>query len=80
MKHITDFINESQVINEAEFCKPDDICYIVVNKDGQNSCSYLPYTGFGEGDELKKHAEAMEKYMGDGHTVKEVKFKDIKQD
>ena len=56
MKNLKDCL-----INEAEFCKPNDICYKVLNKDGEQICVYLPYTGFGEGEELKNKAEAMAK-------------------
>ena len=72
MKNIKDFLT----INEAEFCKPNDICYKVLNKEGKQICVYLPYTGFGEGEELKQHAESMAK----AHNGKyiEIKFKEIK--
>lgn len=74
MKSITQFINE------AEFCKPDDICYIVVDKKtNERRCCYLPYTGFGEGDELKKAALEMAKSLGDGFKVVEMKFKDTQE-
>jgi hypothetical protein len=76
MKSIKDLC----LINEAEFCKPDDICYIVVDKKtNERKCNYLPYTGFGEGDELKKAALEMAKWLGDGFKVVEMKFKDLKK-
>lgn len=72
MKGIIEFINE------AEFCKPNDICYIVVDiKTGDKKCNYLPYTGFGEGEELKKVALKMAEHIGNC-DVKEVKYKDLK--
>ena len=71
MKDIKEFLT----INEAEFCKPNDLCYKVLNKDGEQICVYLPYTGFGEGDELKKQAEAMAK-AHNGKAI-EIKFKEI---
>jgi hypothetical protein len=74
MKSLLNFIT----INEAEFCKPDDICYIVVDKDNNKCCTYLPYTGFGDGEQLKSIAEKMAKSLGNDHKVIEVKFKDIK--
>jgi len=63
------------LINEAEFCKPNDICYKVLNKEGDKICVYLPYTGYGEGIELKQYAEAMAK-THNGKVI-EVQFKDI---
>lgn len=74
MKNLKDYM-----INEAEFCRPNDICYIVVDKEDNQCCVYLPYTGFGEGEELKNTAEKMSKWLGDGHKVIEIKFKDIKR-
>lgn len=65
------------IINEAEFCKPNDICYIVVDKDGNRKANYIPYTGFGEGEELKALAEKMAEWLGHEHKVIEVKFKDL---
>ena len=75
MKNLKDCL-----INEAEFCKPNDICYVVVDKDGNQRCTYLPFTGFGEGEELKATAEKMAKWIGDGCKVVEMEFKDIKRD
>jgi hypothetical protein len=73
MKSITQFINE------AEFCKADDICYVVVDvKTGDRKCTYLPYTGFGEGEELKKVALKMADFIGNC-DVKEVKYKDLQK-
>ena len=63
------------LINEAAFAKPNDICYKVFNKDDNQVCVYIPYTGFGEGDELKQRAEAMAK-QHNGY-VKEIKMKDL---
>ena len=72
MKGIIEFINE------AEFCKPNDICYVVVDiKTGDKKCNYLPYTGFGEGEELKKVALKMAEHIGNC-DVKAVKYKDLK--
>lgn len=73
MKGIIEFINE------AEFCKPDDICYVVVDiKTGDKKCNYLPYTGFGEGEALKNVALKMADVIGNC-DVKEVKYKDLKK-
>lgn len=73
MKSITQFINE------AEFCKADDICYVVVDvKTGDRKCNYLPYTGFGEGEALKKVALKMAEAIGNC-DVKEVKYKDLQK-
>ena len=71
MKDIKEYLN----INEAEFCKPNDICYKVLNKEGKQVCIYLPYTGFGEGDELENKALEMAK----SHNGKVIKlyFKDF---
>lgn len=71
MKDIKEFLT----INEAEFCKPNDLCYKVLNKEGEQICIYLPYTGFGEGEELKNKAEAMAK-AHNGKAI-EIKFKEI---
>jgi hypothetical protein len=73
MKGIIEFINE------AEFCKPNDICYVVVDvKTGDRKCNYLPYTGFGEGEVLKKLALKMAEVIGNCE-VKEVKYKDLQK-
>ena len=73
MKSITQFINE------AEFCKPNDICYVVVDvKTAERKCTYLPYTGFGEGEVLKKLALKMAEAIGNC-DVKEVKYKDLQK-
>lgn len=73
MKGIIEFINE------AELCKPNDICYVVVDvKTGDRKCNYLPYTGFGEGEALKNVALKMADFIGNC-DVKEVKYKDLKK-
>lgn len=74
MKSIQEYI-----ISETQFCKPNDVCYIVIDKDGQQKATYLPFTGFGEDEKLKEAAIKMAKYLGDDHTVKEVLFKDIQE-
>ena len=70
---------KERLITETEFCKPDDICYVIIDKEGKICCSYLPWTGFGEGDKLKETALKMAKHLGEGHEVKEIKFKDLNQ-
>jgi hypothetical protein len=80
MKSLKECLTNETTINETEFCKPNDICYVVVNKEGKQCCTYLPFTGFGEGEKLKATAEKMAKWMGEGHKVVEMQFKDIKRD